>query len=251
MPEDECVFSRGGTQTTAPNQNPLAFDTDDKNLVAALASDGHATIAGALPKTYCDELSAIFDDDCFGFRELLTMEAIQELARSTQVKQLAKAILGDSAFAVSGTFFNKIPAANWKVPWHQDRMIKVQKRFDSDGWGPWSTKDGVIHVQPPSSVMSRVLAIRLHLDDCPSDNGALRVMPGSHRFGLLTSEQTESLLKQPDTICPVSKGGAFLMSPLLLHSSSPSSSPKSRRVVHLEFAADELPEPFQWRYRVA
>jgi ectoine hydroxylase-related dioxygenase (phytanoyl-CoA dioxygenase family) len=196
-------------------------------------------------------LSNRFDDDCFGLRELLTMEAIQELCRSSQVSRLAETVLGDSAFAVSGTFFNKTPAANWKVPWHQDRMIKVQERFDSDGWGPWSTKGGVIHVQPPSSVISKVLAIRLHLDDCPSDNGALRVIPGSHRFGLLSSEQTERLLKNPETICPVPKGGAFLMSPLLLHSSSPSNSPISRRVIHLEFAAHELPKPFEWRYRVA
>jgi ectoine hydroxylase-related dioxygenase (phytanoyl-CoA dioxygenase family) len=164
---------------------------------------------------------------------------------------LARLILGKRAFAVSGTFFNKTPAANWKVPWHQDRLVKVKDRFDAEDWGPWSVKDGVIHVQPPSSVMSRVLAIRLHLDDCPAENGALRVLPGSHLYGFLKPEQTAGLPVRPESLCPVPKGGAFLMSPLLLHSSSPSTSPRSRRVIHLEFAADDLPAPFEWHYRVA
>lgn len=236
---------------TVPNQNPLKCDPLSESPVAAFTNYGYAITTDVLSEEYCDELGTHFDNDCFGLRELLTMKAIQELSRSPQVTQLARAVLGDSAFAVSGTFFNKTPAANWKVPWHQDRMIKVQERFDFDGWGPWSIKGGVIHVQPPSSVISRVLAVRLHLDECPSDNGALRVLPGSHRFGFLSPEQAEFLLEQAEEICPVPKGGALLMSPLLLHSSSPSSSPNSRRVIHLEFAADELPPPFRWRYRVA
>ncbi len=236
---------------TALHRNPAESHASPESLAAAFSSEGYATIPDLLSDEDCDSLAAVFEKDCFGLRELLTIEPIRELSRSKQVLRLAKSILGDSAFAVSGTYFNKTPSANWKVPWHQDRMIKVRERFDAEGWGPWSTKGGVIHVQPPSSVMSRVLAIRLHLDDCPPDNGALRVIPGSHRHGLLSPGQTDGLLKQPETTCPVAKGGAFLMSPLLLHSSSPSRSPNSRRVIHLEFAAHELPEPFQWRYRVA
>jgi ectoine hydroxylase-related dioxygenase (phytanoyl-CoA dioxygenase family) len=236
---------------TTPDENPAEDTASFERLVAAFIGDGYATVSTVLLEEYCNVLGGQFDNDCFGLRELLTMGTIQELSRSPQILRLTRAVLGDSAFAVSGTFFNKTPAANWRVPWHQDRMIKVQKRFDSDGWGPWSTKCGVIHVQPPASVISGVLAIRLHLDDCPSDNGALRVIPGSHRFGFLDPKQTASLLTQSETVCPVPMGGAFLMSPLLLHSSSPSNSPRSRRVIHLEFASYDLPEPFQWRYRVA
>jgi len=231
--------------------NATGADAGYERLAAAFIGVGYSTVSDVLSEDDCHKVRRQFNDECFGRRELLTMSAIQELARSPKVVRIAKAVLGDSAFAVSGTYFNKTPTANWKVPWHQDRMIKVRERFDCEGWGPWSIKGGVLHVQPPSSVMSKVFAVRLHLDDCPSDNGALRVIPGSHRFGLLSPEQTEKLLKQPETLCPVPKGGAFLMSPLLLHSSSPSRSPNSRRVIHLEFAAHELPDPFRWRYRVA
>lgn len=35
---------------------------------------------------------------------------------------------------------------------------------------------GVLHVQPPMDVMSRMLAIRLHLDETGPENGPLRVI---------------------------------------------------------------------------
>ena len=216
-----------------------------------LENDGYSIVSGCLSDEACDAIGKSFADDCYGLRELLTLESIQKLACSSQVRSLARAVVGEGAFAISGTFFNKTPSANWKVPWHQDRMIKVNQRIDIGGWGPWSMKGNVIHVQPPDSIMARVLAIRIHLDDCPADNGALRVMPGSHRHGYLTSEQSSGLLSRPEAICAASKGDVLLMRPLLLHSSSPSHSAQQRRVIHLEFASDDLPQPLEWRYRVS
>ena len=40
------------------------------------------------------------------------------------------------------------------------------------------------------------------------------------------------------------------MRPLLVHASSPATVPSRRRVVHLEFAAAELPSPLEWAERV-
>jgi hypothetical protein len=40
------------------------------------------------------------------------------------------------------------------------------------------------------------------------------------------------------------------MRPLLLHASSSAAEPASRRVIHVEFAADELPHGMQWHERV-
>ncbi|HEX6908763.1 MAG TPA: hypothetical protein VF142_00130 [Longimicrobium sp.] len=41
----------------------------------------------------------------------------------------------------------------------------------------------------------------------------------------------------------------LVMRPALLHASSPATRPGHRRVVHLEFAADELPHGLQWHGR--
>ena len=49
----------------------------------------------------------------------------------------------------------------------------------------------------------------------------------------------------PET-CGVNAGGAVMMRPLLLHSSHKATDAARRRVIHLEFAAEPLPEPLQW-----
>jgi ectoine hydroxylase-related dioxygenase (phytanoyl-CoA dioxygenase family) len=111
-------------------------------------------------------------------------------------------------------------------------------------------KAGVLHVQPPAEVMSGILAIRLHLDESGLDNGPLRVIAGSHREGRLSAEEIARREKGNCVTCAVPKGGALLIRPLLLHASSACAIPKSRRVIHLEFATAELPHGLEWYERV-
>ena len=65
------------------------------------------------------------------------------------------------------------PDTNWLVPWHQDLTIRVRERREVAGYGPWSRKDGVDHVQPPVAVLENMLAVRIHLDPADSNNGGL------------------------------------------------------------------------------
>ena len=90
--------------------------------------------------------------------------------------------------------FDKTESANWKVPWHQDVTIAVKSRVEVDGFGPWSTKKDVLHVQPPDYVLEKMLSVRIHLDDCPATNGALRVIRASHRNGKLAETAIEKAL---------------------------------------------------------
>jgi ectoine hydroxylase-related dioxygenase (phytanoyl-CoA dioxygenase family) len=143
--------------------------------------------------------------------------------------------------------FDKIPDANWKVPWHQDVTIAVQDKVEVEGFGPWSMKSDVVHVQPPAYVLERILSVRLHLDTCGEADGALRVVPGSHRQGRIPEEQIPTVRQSScEHVCALEVGGALLMRPLLLHASSPSHVPEHRRVVHLDFAAVELPGGMKW-----
>lgn len=184
-----------------------------------------------------------------GVRNLLARcPEVRALAQSAPIRNLVEPVLGPAAFAARGILFDKTPDANWKVPWHQDLTIAVEGRLEVAGYGPWSVKDGVQHVQPPAAVLEGMLAVRIHLDDCGADNGPLRVIPGSHREGRLSDEQVlrwqESV---PPVLCMVDKGGVLLMRPLLLHASSPAASPAHRRVIHIEFASCRLPEGLQWQ----
>jgi ectoine hydroxylase-related dioxygenase (phytanoyl-CoA dioxygenase family) len=220
--------------------------------------DGFALIGGVLTATQIDHLLvALAQADIvragrrnavYGGRNLLTVPAILKVAASKAVRDLIEPLLGHDAAPVRALFFDKTPDANWPVLWHQDLSIAVAERHELEGWGPWSTKAGVPHVQPPTSILETMLAVRLHLDDCGSDNGPLRVVPGSHRLGRLTRDQIAACRSQTGEVtCEVASGAALLLRPLLLHASSPARTPNHRRVVHIEFAPQNiLPPPMAW-----
>lgn len=159
-------------------------------------------------------------------------------------------ILGPGAFAARVLLFDKTPLANWKATWHQDVTVGVTDYREAQGWGPWSRKDGTWHVRPPAAVLAKMVTIRLHLDDCGPRNGPVRVVPGTHTLGRLTDPQVEAAIRGVVPVdCIVPAGGVLRMSPLLLHASAPAADPSHRRVLHVEYAADPLPDGFEWAER--
>lgn len=188
-----------------------------------------------------------------GLRDLFNrLPAIRDLARHPAIAGWPRAVLGPGAFAVRALYFDKTPDSNWKVAWHQDLTIPTLARAEVSGFGPWSEKAGAPHVQPPAGVLEGMLTVRVHLDDCGLDNGPVRVLPGSHRLGKVSPDAVEDLRGSiREVAVTVPAGGLMLMRPLLLHASSPSTGPSHRRVIHLEFAASELPAGLQWRERWA
>ena len=146
-----------------------------------------------------------------------------------------------------GVYLDKHKDANWKVAWHQDLTIAVRQRKEVEGYGPWSIKVGIQHVQPPVAVLEKMLAVRVHLDDTDESNGALRVIPGSHRHGRLNSEDIQDWKASSTPVsCAVKRGGVMLLRPLLLHASSLAFAPGHRRVLHFEYAAGELGSGLEW-----
>ena len=180
---------------------------------------------------------------CAGQRGVLRDSSVfRELALSVAFRSLAETALPAPTFPVRAILFDKTPDANWNVAWHQDLTLSASRRVDWPGWGPWSVKEGMPHVQAPAEVLEQVLIVRLHLDPCGAENGPLRVLPGSHRAGRLTPAQIEEWRRQtPEVVCEVPRGGALLMRPLLLHASSAATAPRHRRVIHLEYAAVAVP----------
>ena len=102
-------------------------------------------------------------------------------------------------------------------------------------------------MQPPVRVLERMVAVRVHLDDCGAENGPVRVLPGSHRAGQIRASDIEEWRRRVGEVsCIVERGGLLLMRPLLLHASSPAKSPGRRRVIHIEYAATELAGGLEW-----
>jgi len=183
----------------------------------------------------------------FGIRNLLNVVPFtRELANSSACKSLIEPVLGPNARVVRGLYFDKHKDANWKVAWHQDLTIAVRERLDIDGYGPWSLKAGIHHVQSPVSVLENMLTLRIHLDHTDESNGALRVLPGTHLHGRLDPSQISHFKHLQPITCSVPRGGALLMRPLLLHSSTTAVKPSHRRVLHFEYSAVDLPSGLRW-----
>ncbi len=209
---------------------------------------GFVTLPRWMDKDRCDEVPSTLGEDGAALRRNLLRDFPS--FRDFIARELAPLIqsFGHAQFSpVRALFFDKTPDANWKVAWHQDFSIAVAERHDVPSFTGWSLKEGVWHVQPPVSVLERMITLRLHLDDCGPDNGPLKVIPGSHREGRLSRERIEWWKTHGEIVeCHVPAGGALLMRPLVLHSSSSATNPTHRRVLHVEFASEPLPAGLCW-----
>lgn len=234
----------------------MATSVVPEQLATRIERDGFAVIPTALNHAEIASLltavegisAAVVESSRGGARGLFErVPVVHSLASHTFVRGSAVAVLGSKCLPVRALLFDKTAAANWKVVWHQDLTIAVRARHDVEGYGPWSTKAGVPHVQPPISVLERMVAVRVHLDDCGANNGPVRVLPGSHRAGRISAAEVEVWRRRvAEVSCLVPRGGLLVMRPLLLHASSPAKSPGHRRVIHIEYAATELAGGLAW-----
>ena len=173
-----------------------------------------------------------------GMRHALEIEAVRSLAAGARLISLAQHALGNDAVPFRATLFEKSSASNWLVVWHQDTALPLRNRRDIDGWGPWSVKEGVICAHAPASALEQVLAIRVHLDDSTAENGPLKLLPATHRLGVLSDDAIHELAERTPAIeCHVGSGGLVLMKPLIVHASSKSKDGAPRRVLHIEYSA--------------
>lgn len=209
---------------------------------------GFTLLRGALERQTVERVMASLGPvNGAGRRGLLSHPEVSALARSQRALNHLRPHLPTEPVPVRAIYFDKSPEANWLVPWHQDLTLAMRERVEVPGFGPWSIKDGVPHVQPPVELLEQMLAVRFHFDDADADNGALRVLPGSHGMGRLSPERIQELrTSQPEQLCVATAGDALLMRPLLLHASSRSTSARHRRVLHLEYAAFVLPPNLYW-----
>ena len=100
-----------------------------------------------------------------------------------------------------------------------------------------AVKNGIHYAHAPAWALSRVVALRVHLDVSSADNGPLRVIPGSHCCGVLSDQEAHDYVETHSAIdCMVTKGGVLAMSPLLIQSSSKALVADPRRVLHIEYA---------------
>ncbi len=189
-----------------------------------------------------DRLQAASDHACV--RDLLRDSS---LIREFAISQGLRWSLPAGHQPVRAILFDKTPSSNWPVAWHQDLTIAVVDRREVPGYGAWTCKNGVQHVQPPVRLLESMITLRFHLDPTRSDDGPLSVIPGSHRSGRLTSTAIAQIRARGEIQLSAEAGDLLMMRPLLLHASGRARNPSHRRVIHLEYApVDDLATELRW-----
>ncbi|MBS1582046.1 MAG: phytanoyl-CoA dioxygenase family protein [Bacteroidetes bacterium] len=224
----------------------------------SVRTDGYAIVPGVLG---LDAIGAALDilrtidrsrpevmagNALFAIRNVLSLApGLLRTIWTDRLSSLVREHLGDNAFITKSIYFDKPSGSNWAVASHQDISISIDRAADVPGFSGWTNKRGIIGAIPPLHILESALTIRLHLDATDGTNGALHVIPGSHRAGIVPAPP----VTRTEVICAVPQGGAMLMRPLLFHASRRSLSNAPRRVLHLEFNHLDLPEGLQWAER--
>lgn len=218
---------------------------------AALEADGFLLLPGVVPVEVVSRWrDALTIDGVPGRRCLLDLDWVAEAARRIGASLVEGGLLNPGAVAIQAIAFDKTQQTNWKVPWHQDLMFPVAGPADSPGYTQPSLKDEIHFVRPPVEVLEKLVAARIHLDDCGAERGPLRVAPGTHRFRVMPSDSIPKVVGESGvTECVALAGDVLLMRPLLLHASSKAITAEHRRVLHLVYHEGPSP-PVPWHRSV-
>ncbi|MDB5364488.1 MAG: hypothetical protein JWM77_415 [Rhodospirillales bacterium] len=219
--------------------NPFRLTHDGAERFDAVLDDGAVAALCASLSPYVARRPGARLTDVAGLAALL--------AGAGAVGAIVHRLLGDDARAVRAVLFEKNADTNWKLGWHQDRTILVRERIEVDGFGPWTLKQGLLHVAPPPEVQREMITVRVHLDDVDADNAPLLIAPGSHRLGRIAEPDVPDVVARCGAYsCLAQAGDMWVYATPILHASEAAARPRRRRVLQVDYAARDLPGGLQW-----
>lgn len=178
---------------------------------------------------------------------ITSVPLIKDLANSRQLISLVKHVLGDNTFPTNAFVLDKTLDNNWGLGWHQDLKVAVKNKIETVGYSNWTVECGIPHAIPPKEVLEKRLSVRIHLDHCFIDNGAILVAPKSHKNGIIQSKiEIEKIISDETVYCEVEKGGVMFITSLLLHKSPYSTTDKKRRILQIDYVGTSLINGLEW-----
>ncbi|MET4897281.1 phytanoyl-CoA dioxygenase family protein [Sphingomonadaceae bacterium jetA1] len=217
-------------------------------MIAELDRRGYALWSSRLDENERGELGRLFTDwpdkrpgQRIDPRRAADLGGVQRLIGALEP------IIGLGVRPVRALLFDKQDSANWALPWHQDRTIGVAERRHVTGFGPWTIKQGRLHVAPPIALLERMMTVRFHLDAVDRDNAPLLVVPGSHARGLIAEDAIDDVVRElGQTTCLAEEGTVWLYRTLVLHGSARAAPGRHRRVLQIDLCAGDLPGGLRW-----
>ncbi len=181
------------------------------------------------------------------FNLMKSIPFINNLVHSKQLTSLVEQVLGDRSFPINAFVLDKTKDSNWGLDWHQDLKIAVKSKIETVNFSHWTMESGIPHAIAPKEVLEKKLAVRIHLDPCFADNGAILIASKSHKNGIIqTKTALEKIISNEIICCEVEKGGIMFMTPLLLHKSPYSTSDQKRRILQIDYVGTNLHNGLEW-----
>ncbi|CAM3616440.1 phytanoyl-CoA dioxygenase family protein [Flavobacterium chungbukense] len=231
------------------------------NYNTEIRSEGFAIINDVFTEKEIENIIALIENNTANNQENATFRKSQDLFAIRQfhkeipetldfifnenLKEIIESNFGKGYFITKSIYFDKPEKSNWFVAYHQDLTISVNQKIELENFENWTVKQNQFAVQPPTEILENNFTIRIHIDKTTKDNGALKVINNSHSKGILRIENLD-FESEKETICEVEKGGVMIMKPLLFHASNKTTNNERRRVIHIEFSRQELPNGLEW-----
>ncbi|KAF2335338.1 phytanoyl-CoA dioxygenase family protein [Flavobacterium ginsenosidimutans] len=231
------------------------------NYSAEINSEGFSIINNVFSENEIENIISLIENKTADNQENDTFRKSQDLFAIRQfhkevpetlplifnknLQDIIESIFGEGFFITKSIYFDKPEKSNWFVAYHQDLTISVDQKIEAENFENWTVKQNQFAVQPPTEILENNFTIRIHIDKTTKENGALKVIHNSHSKGILRIENLD-FETEKETICEVEKGGIMIMKPLLFHASNKTTNNERRRVIHIEFSRQQLPNGLEW-----
>lgn len=226
------------------------------NIKDSIQQDGFSIVPHFFTDKYIDEIIEQLDKHnalqydkqiVSDFNLINSIPFINSLVHFRQLTSLVEQVLGDNSFPINAFVLDKTQDNNWGLGWHQDLKIAVKNKIETVGYSNWTVESGIPHAIPPKEVLEKRLSVRIHLDHCFIENGAILVAPKSHKNGIIQNKtEIEKIISDETIYCEVEKGGVMFITSLLLHKSPYSTTDKKRRILQIDYVGIKLNNGLEW-----
>jgi len=179
------------------------------------------------------------------FISLKTMPEIEQMVFNENLSKLLNLVDKNSKLT-SVKYYHQIPTANWFTTLHQNITIPVKEKLNVEGYSGWSKKEGIDNVMAPVELLKNCFSVFIYLFDTDAANGALQVLPGSHKQILNIQVRNQIIENLYPQVKSVKAGGVHIVKPLLLMAFSKVLTMQPIHLIQLNFSSVNLPGGLQW-----
>jgi phytanoyl-CoA hydroxylase len=144
-----------------------------------------------------------------------------DLVKDARLLDMVEALLGSDLMVYYSQLMMKAPRQGFTAPWHQDFAFFPHSRAE-------------------------ILACTVAIDDATLENGCIRVIPGSHKLGLInhydkagvftgTVQDHSAFDERTEVTLPAKAGSVIFWHSLTLHASHPNRTETPRRALVIEY----------------